>query len=169
MLTYPHEIQEAIVLEQNRFVWEAPSAPRYERGPLWYVLMTAGALLLVAYAVWTANFLFAFLILLIAIILVLAGNEAPKTALAQIGEHGIVWDGRLYLYADIDQFAIVFHPPYAKLMYVELKSAIHPRLRIPLEDQDPNAIREHLVQFLPQDTDLRYEHFSDMVARLLRI
>ena len=78
MVYYPPELQETLALNQEEFVWEAPAHVHYDRGPRWYVGMVVVALFLVAYAIWTANFLFAFLILLIAIILLLAGHEEPK-------------------------------------------------------------------------------------------
>jgi len=122
-----------------------------------------------AYAIWTANFLFAFIILLMAILLILVGNKDPEKILVQVGDNGIVWNGRLMLYQDLDRFGIVYQPPYAKVLYIESKSAVVPRLRVELEDQDPIALRNHLRQYVKENLDLQNEYFSDIVARLLRI
>ncbi|HEU0051234.1 MAG TPA: hypothetical protein VFQ60_04240 [Patescibacteria group bacterium] len=169
MISYPPEVQESLILGQDRFVWEAPMHERYERGSRWYIIMAVIAFFLIAYAVWTENFLFAFLILLMAIILVLTGNEEPKHALVQIGDAGIVWDGKLCLYRDLDHFAIVYQPPQTKVLYLDHRNPIIPRLRIPLEEENPLELRDHLKQFLREDLDLHDEHLSDIVARLLRI
>ncbi len=169
MISYPPEVENALILSQDKFVWEAPTHTRYERGPRWYVIMSVVALLLMAYAIWTANFLFAFLILLFAIILILAGNETPKKILVQVGENGIVWDGKMHLYRDLDHFAIIYQPPISKVLYFEHRNPIIPRMRISLEEQNPVEIREHLKNYLQEDLDLQQEHFSDMVARLLKI
>ncbi len=169
MITYPPEIEEALILNQDRFAWEAPSRIKYSRGSRWYLFMSLAAVFLVAYAVWTANFLFAFIILLIAIILVLAGNEDPSAVLAQVGDNGIVWNGRLYLFQDIDNFAVVYRPPVSKILYLELKNPLKPRLNIPLEDQNPIELRAHLQQYIKEDLDLQSEHLSDILARLLKI
>ena len=169
MITYPPEIEEALIVSQDRFAWEAPSRIKYNRSPRWYLFMSLAAVFLVAYAVWTANFLFAFIILLMAIILVLAGNEDPSAVLAQVGDNGIVWNGRLYLYQDIDNFAVVYRPPVSKILYIELKNPLKPRLNIPLEDQNPIELRSHLQQFVKEDLDLQSEHLSDILARLLKI
>ncbi len=169
MISYPPEVEDALILAQDKFTWEAPLRIRYERGPRWYIFMSLGALLLLAYAIWTRNFLFAFLIILMAMILILAGNEEPKKVLVQIGDNGIVWDGKMYLFRDLDQFAIIYKPPYSKVLYLEHRNPIIPRLRIPLEDENPVDMRQHLKQYLREDLDLRGEHLSDIVARLLKI
>ena len=131
--------------------------------------MSLAAVFLVAYAVWTSNFLFAFFILLTAILIILVGQSDPRNVLIQIGDNGVVWDGRLFLFQDIDNFGIVYQPPMSKVLYIEPRNPLVPRLRLPLEDQDPLAIREHLKQYLREDLELQAEHLSDTVARLLKI
>lgn len=154
---------------QDVFIWETPAYERHERGPRWYAVMSVVALLLVAYAVWTANFLFAFLILLAAIILVLAGNEHPSKALVQVGHNGLVWDGEFLPFDKIRNFAIVYRPPELKVLYIQPKNYLVPRLRIPLGEQSPVELREHLKQYLFEDLALRDEHASDMLARLFKL
>ena len=169
MVTYDPSVQEMLVRGQDAFVWETRLYPTYERGRRWYIAVTTGTILLVSYAVFSNNFLFAFLILLCTIILILAGNEEAPTVLAQIGELGIVWDGTLYLYRELGPFSLIYHPPYVSTLYVETKITTQPRLRISLEDQDPVNIRQHLLQFLKENTDLQTEHTSDIIGRLLKI
>jgi len=169
MSPQPPELKEALALSQDQFVWEAPIRLSHARGPRWYLFMAVIALLFVAYAVWTANFLFAFIILLASIILILAGNEPSKQVLIQIGEHGLVRDGKLYPYQDLGQFAIIYHPPFTKVLYIDHRNPLIPRLRIHLEDQDPVEVREYLKQFMREDLDLQDEHLSDMIGRLLKI
>lgn len=169
MLTYPREVEHALILAQDNFAWEAPSHPYYERGPKWYLLMTIAALVLIGIAIVNRNFLFALIILLIAMVLILAGHEEPKNILVQIGQNGIVWHGKLYLYQDIEHFGIVYQPPYTKLLYLEHRNSVVPRLRIPLAEQNPLDIRTHLKQYVHENLDLQEEPISDIVARLLRI
>lgn len=169
MVTYDPSIQEMLIRGQDRFVWEAPLYPTYPRGPLWYFGITAGTLILVSYALLTNNFLFAFLLLLSAIILVLAGNEQAPIALAQVGDIGVVWNGTLYLYRDIVNFAIIYDPPYVRTLYLETKSLTRHTVRIDLEDQDPVELRAHLRVYLSENTDLQMEPGSDILGRLLRI
>ena len=169
MLSYPPEVQEAIILGQDKFIWETETEAAPPRGKTWYLVAAVIAILLVAYAIWTANFLFAFLVLLLSVVLILVGNEKPRKVLVQVGDVGIVWDGRLHPYRELERFAIVYQPPVTKIIYLEPRSALRPRLRIPLAEQNPLELREHLSQYLQEDLDLQSEHLSDTLARLLKI
>lgn len=169
MRSFPPEVEHAMVTSQDLFVWEAPAYLKFARGTGWYFVMTLVTVALMAYAVWTQNFLFAFIILLMGILLILVGNKDPEKVLVQIGQNGIVWNGKLFLFQDLDEFAIVYQPPYVKTLYLNAKNPLVPRLRVELESQDPIALRSHLRQFLKEDLDLQSEYLSDIVARLLRI
>ena len=168
-MAYSREFLDEMAKAQDVFVWEAPTWERHDRAPSWYLWMGLVALALVGYAVYTTNYLFAFIVLLFAIILVLAGNENPKKTLVQIGHNGIVFGGEVYPFSELTNFAIVYQPPDVKVLYVQPKSFVRPRLRIPLEAEDPVGIRVHLKRYVAEDLDLRDEHVSDIVARLLRM
>jgi hypothetical protein len=123
-MPYNQEVLDGLVKAQDAFVWEAPDREERQRGPRWYLIMSAIALAFVVYAVATGNFLFAFIVLLVAIILVLAGNQAPENVLIQIGKNGVVVDGKLYEFKDLNKFAIIYHPPETKVLYIESKKAL---------------------------------------------
>jgi hypothetical protein len=168
-MPYNQEVLDGLVKAQDAFVWEAPDREERQRGPRWYLIMSAIALAFVVYAVATGNFLFAFIVLLVAIILVLAGNQAPENVLIQIGKNGVVVDGKLYEFKDLNKFAIIYHPPETKVLYIESKKLYQPRIRIELQEQNPLAIRTHLKGYMDEDLDLQEEHVSDIVERLLKI
>jgi hypothetical protein len=169
MASLSKEVQEAVILDQDQFVWETVSYKKYDRSKSWYFAMAMAAILFVAYAVITANFLFAFIVILTVILLLLLGSREPRPILVQVGMDGLVWDGSLHLYEDIDDFAIVYNPPVAKTLYVNFRSAARPRLAIQLEDVDPVDLRAFLGQFVREDGDLRGEPISDIVGRLLKL
>lgn len=169
MVTYDPSVEEALIQGQDAFVWETKLYPSYPRSRSWYFWLTAGSILLVSYALYTSNFLFAFIILLCAIITVVAGNEESPAVLAQIGELGVVWDGKLYLYRELKAFTVIYQPPYTSVLYIETSGTTQQRIRIPLEDQDPVEVRSHLQAYLKENTDLQTEQTSDILGRLLRI
>ncbi len=169
MIPLSPETVEALVLAQDTFVWEVPSFEKRERGRSWYVIMILAAIFLVAYAVYTANFLFAFLILLMSILLLFANRQEPVSMLIQLGNNGLVISGKLYLYQDLETFSIIYQPPMLKILYIDTRSILTPRLRILLDEQNPLEVRQHLKQYLREDMDLRGEYVSDIVGRLLKI
>lgn len=169
MASLSKEVQEAVILDQDQFVWETVSYKKYDRNKSWYFAMTVVSVLFVAYALITSNFLFAFIVILAVILLLLLGSREPRPILVQVGMDGLVWDGNLFLFEDIDDFAIVYNPPLAKTLYVNFRSAVRPRLAIQLEDVDPVDLRGFLGQFVAEDRDLRGEPISDIVGRLLKL
>lgn len=169
-MAYSKELLEQMAKAQDVFVWETASFERVERGPRWYIWMMVVAVALTAYAIYTQNYLFAFIILLTAIILILAANKQdPRNVLIQVGTNGVVYDGTFYQYDALSDFAIIFQPPETKILYIQPKGLVGIRLRIDLDDQDPVALRNHLKKYMDEDLNLQEEHFSDTVARLLKI
>jgi len=169
MIPVSPEAAEALIAAQDRFVWEVPSFEKRERGKGWYAAMILVSTFFVAYAIYTANFLFAFLVLLMAILLLITSRQEPNAALVQIGDNGLVVNGKLYLFQDLETFSIIYQPPAVKVLYIETRNILTPRLRIYLDDQDPLGIRVHLKQYLKEDLDLRGEYVSDIIGRLLKI
>src|SRR5688572_30901297 len=88
MRSFPPEVEDAMISSQDMFVWEMPAFDKHERGKTWYFGLAVLSVLLIAYAVWTANFLFAFIIFLSAIIVLLVGSQDPRKVLVQVGNNG---------------------------------------------------------------------------------
>lgn len=169
MAYHDPEFEEQLIGAQDVFVWEAPEYERYHRGPRWYLFMSLVVFFLVFYSIWTANYLFALIILLTGIIFIIAGNEKPRTVLIQVGESGIVIDGEYLGFEDIRHFGIVFQPPNVKVLYIYPRPFMRNRMRIYLGEQDPVELRNHLKQYIVEDLDLRDEHASDILAKLLKL
>jgi len=168
-MAYTPETLREIANAQSLFVWEMPSHEQHERTPVWYLIVSLLALASVVYGVLANNYLFALIVLISAVILILVNNDEPGNILVQIGHNGIVVDGNFVLYDQLADFSVIYHPPFTKVLYLERKISFKPRIKLYLEDQDPLAIRQHLLKYLPENLDLRDEHVSDIVGRLLRI
>ena len=168
-MSYSPETLKALIEDQTKFVWEIPEFQTYNRSVWWYVIVSLIAIGAVIYGIYSLNYLFSLIILISTLILLIAANEKPKKILFQIGNTGIVIDGRFIEFSNIYNFSIIYQPPFIKILYIELKNPIKPRLRIPLETQDPIVIREHLLNYVEENLDLRDEHFSDILGHILKI
>lgn len=168
-MVYTPETLREIANSQDSFVWEMPEHEPRERSSWWYVAVSLIALLSVIYGVFAQNYLFALIILICAVILILTSEQKPKSILVQIGHNGVVIDGNFIEFDKFAHFAIIYHPPLTKVLYLERKLSFKPRIKLFLEDQDPIEIRDHLKQYLTEDLELREEHLSDIVGRLLQI
>lgn len=145
--------------------WAVREYEEHPRSPYWYIVMIILGILLVAYGFFTGNFLFALIIILAGIIVFLQSYEEPIQIPFRITELGIIISNRFYSYSEFEHFAIVYHPPEVKTLYLDTKSFSKPLIRIPLQDQNPVAIRHTLQEFLLEDLEREEEPLSDRIAR----
>lgn len=149
--------------------WQVEEFVKYDRNRLWHIFMIIAGLLLVVYGMMSNNFLFSLIIILAGIILFLHSHGEPLLIPFRIAELGVVVGDRFYPYDELDMFFIIYQPPEVKTLFLEPKSPLRPRLRIPLGDVNPVEVRHTLQAFLSEDTERNEEPMSDMIARRWRL
>src|SRR5688572_16539667 len=149
--------------------WDTLEYPKYQRGRLWYVGMlgVGGALLI--YAVVTANFLFALIIIMFALVTYMSSVAEPQKIRFSITDAGIALGNAFYLYRDINRFWFIYEPPAVRALYLEFKNALRPRVTIDLGSMNPNQVRQVLGGFVREDFSEDEEPFSDYIGRVLKI
>lgn len=151
------------------FYWQIREYEKYFRGKRWYLIMSLIAGLLIVYAVYSANYLFALMIVLFGIILIMQEMNEPGEIDFGICETGIIVGNKYYSFSELEKYWIVYSPPDTKTLYFELKGIIFHRLSINLEDANPNEIRDFLNQYLFEDLEKEEEPLSDRLGRLLKL
>ena len=151
------------------FNWQIDEYPRYNRGIFWYIFMLGGGLALLIYAVITANFLFALIIVMFAMIMYLTNLKAPAKIEFGITDLGVVIGETFYPYKDIKRYWFIYEPPEVKNVYFEFKSPFSPRISVDLGDMNPNAVRQVLGRFLFEDFNEDEEPVSDFLARVFKL
>ena len=121
------------------------------------------------YAVVTANFLFAVIVLMLGVIILLTTFKEPQRVEVHITTMGIVVGNTFYPYKDVKDFSIVYQPPQTKLLYVGLSSLLHPLLSIPLEEMDPNQVRERILSYALENLERKEESLTDQLRRLYKL
>lgn len=145
--------------------WTITEYDHHQRNLFWYLFMLTTGLLLVGYALFSGNFLFALIIVLFAIIMFLQSQQHAPQMPFRIAELGVIINNRFYPYSELQDFYVVYDPPDVKTLFLETNSSMRPRIRVPLMDVDPNEVRFTLREFLPEDVEKEEEPFSDMIAR----
>lgn len=148
--------------------WEVAEYELVPRGVGWYIFAGLIGLALVIWSVATRNFLFAFIILIFAVIFATHTMRPPQRLRLSISDRGLALGSRFHPWKDIQNFWIVYEPPEVKTLYLDF-GGIRPRLPIPLERTDPNQVRKILREFAPEDTSHTEEPMSDWLARVLKI
>ncbi len=149
--------------------WAVPEYIKYEHFFGWYVMtFLIGGFFLIQ-ALWTRNFLFVIIILLVGIILYFHERNTPNLVEFIITEEGVILGEKFYPYENFESFWIVYNAPDIKTLYFTLKQMLRSELPIHLENQNPVAIRNILLNYLPEDIEKEEEAVEEQLSRFLKI
>ncbi|MFC1787929.1 hypothetical protein ACFLZY_01790 [Patescibacteria group bacterium] len=149
--------------------WEVDEYPQHDRSRLWFLVAGIVGVALIVYSVATANMLFAVIVLMIGVIILVSSMKTPDKVQVIVTTTGVLVGDSYYEYKDIKDFAIVYNPPETKLLYIDFESGWKPLLSIPLEDTDPNEVRESLLPYVIEDLDRTDERLTDVIRRLYKL
>ncbi|MEK7189998.1 MAG: hypothetical protein AAB666_03410 [Patescibacteria group bacterium] len=149
--------------------WEIPETLQYQRGKTWYIVMSVITLALIAFALLTANFLFALMVVLFASIIFMSHTRAPLLLKVAITDKGVLVNGRFYSYANMKSFWIIHEPPVTKDLFLDFQSSVRPPLSLHLDTQEPEEIRQTLAQFLAEDSEKKEVPLSDLIWKILKL
>ncbi|MFH0952366.1 MAG: hypothetical protein V1838_04225 [Patescibacteria group bacterium] len=149
--------------------WQFPEYPIYNRGKRWLVTISAIGILLIIWSLFTNNFLFAIIVIIVGVILVAQSRRRPHKVTIQITEDGLGVGQSFYQYSDIKNFWFAYDPPLVKKLFIRFKTAIRPSLPIQLENENPVNIRRILKKYIDEDLEQETEPTSDSISRLMKI
>ena len=131
--------------DQALAAWWAPSYLRYERGWLWFTVVSflSGALALYGYL--TDSLAMTVLFILIPPVLILEHHKKPKAVPVIISPYGIRFGELRIPYSSIRRFWILHNPPLTDELHLLTNSRVHPELTIPLMGNDAALLRQFLV------------------------
>jgi len=149
--------------------WQFPEYIKPERGKLWYFWFFSAVILLLVYAMVSINFLFAIIVIIGAIIVLMRSKYHPSAVDFAITKDGLLVEGKFYAFDLIKDFYIIYKPKEIKNLYFEFKSLLRPRIIIPLEDQNPLAVRDLLKQYLDENLEKEEEPASEAFRKLFKL
>ncbi|MFH1405516.1 MAG: hypothetical protein ABIH21_05510 [Patescibacteria group bacterium] len=149
--------------------WEVDEYPKHQRSALWFTISGIIGIVLIIYAIVTANFIFAVIILMIGVIMVASSMKEPDKLNVVITNTGIVIGDLFYSYVGIRDFSLVYNPPHTKLLYLDFVTAWRPMISVPLENVDPNEVRERLIPFCIENLERSEERIIDIFRRRYKL
>ena len=162
--------EETITFGEDLISWEVPEYVKHERSSLWYIIAGVIGFALLILSVFTANYLFSFIIVLVALIVIITAKEDPEKVVVSITDEGIIVGRKFYDFDEFKTFSVIYKPSQnVKNLYFEFHNFTKQRLSILLEDMNPLPIRELLLQFMQEDLDRTDIPLSEMLARLFRL
>lgn len=164
-ITLQGEKVEALRKEDILMSWKAREFIQYDRNPAWNAVVYVICAIILIYAIWTMNFLFAVLVVLSAIVITIYSQRKPNLLDVAIMRKGFKINDNLYTYEDdIENFWILYNPPDLKVLNLKRKQSFFPNLVIQLEDQNPLKVRDLLLKQIPEDVT-QEESTIDKFAR----
>lgn len=142
--------------------------PQHERSRRWYLIGGITVLAAVLLGLFTANWIFSFVCLLIALLYYLQRNAPPVIKTIELTEKGVTFDGAFTRWDDCRDFWILTLPDYSELHMDRKKGGLTREIVIHTEDVPTDSIRQTLTQFLPERSQQR-ERIVDMIIRLCKL
>lgn len=160
---------EAIDAGDILLTWETWEYPPTERSGRWYAIATSVGLFCLIYAMFTANYIFAVIVVMFAVIVMMRDIRKPARTQTYITTEGVVFSDRLYTYKDIRDFSITYDPPQIKNLYLAFNRTSQPTVSIPLEDANPNLVRAALLPFVYENLGREGETLTDTLRRVYKL
>ena len=149
--------------QKNLIEWTALEYPLQERGPYWWALPSAAALVCVLFAILVKSYLFAGFSALALFVVLLYARRAPREYRFAITGEGVYIGERRHRFSEIESFWIFEHAERYELSLETKTGRMFPYLSLPLGDTHPNRVRAVLSDFLPEKEHT--EMFTDQIAR----
>ena len=149
--------------------WSAPEFHYYQKDVSWYWLVLLITVIIVGFALWQGNFLFAVFIIMASVLTLIWGKRTPKTIDFILSGRGLDIGGKkLYTYDSFNGFAIIPNddePELSELIF-KTKKQVNPWLRVIIATQRADDVKNLLSKFIPE---IEYqESLSDRISKFLR-
>ena len=132
--------------------WSAHKFENFERHPWWSIIVFVLLVILLAYSLFTNNFLLSIITILTGILIYLFEKKDPEKYHFAICQTGIIAHDRFYEFIDIKHFWIFYEPGPAGRKEISLRTTnrLTPYIHIPIGKANPNKIRKNLTKYLPE-------------------
>ena len=137
--------------ENKTISWKAREFKHYPKNAGWYVILTAGAILVIAFFIFVEKDIFAAVSLgLIALLIAFFSTHKPEEVQIELNSKGVRFGQLLYPYKQLKYFWLVQDPNH-KTVNFHTSALLNSILILELEGQNGEEVRQYLLQYL-------YEH-----------
>lgn len=156
--------------------WTIPEYDKHNRGFRWYLVVGIIMFILAAFSLFTPNwlfdtpnYLFLIIIILSAITMILLNAMAGNIDFV-ITTEGIIIGDKFYDFDDFKHFCVLYKPrENLKVLYLEHRGMLRPRMVIPMQDANPLEVRDILLDYLTEDLERTDESNTDFLSRIFKI
>lgn len=144
--------------------WSVHSHEHKDRPVDWFWTLGFIAVVAALVSVYFGNILFAIIIAISAVSLGILIARGPRLHAVKLDSRGVVVDGTIHPYANIDSFWVEEKKEFPRLL-VSTKGILHPQLIIPLEDPSrASEVRQYLRRFVREQE--QEPHFGEHLIEM---
>ena len=138
---------------KNSLSWHASEFKEYEKNLGWYIALVACAILIMGFFVIVQKDFFAAITIgILTIMIVFFARQKPQVLEIQLNNKG-VYHGQVHIpYKQIKRFWIVDKHPH-RTLNLETSTYLNRLMILELDEQDPDEVREFLLEYLPEHED----------------
>ncbi|MBL8030500.1 MAG: hypothetical protein JNN11_04605 [Candidatus Doudnabacteria bacterium] len=153
---------------QNKtLVWEAPEFKHYEKNLAWYTTLVATAILIIGFFVVTGDYFAAVTMGIVTGMIVFFSRQTPGLVEVEINNNHIRFGNMMFIYKHLKSFWVVNNPNH-KTLNLETTTFFNNLIIIELEEQDPEEVRQLLLQHLPEHPQKIHETFAQKVMHIFK-
>jgi hypothetical protein len=148
------------------YAWMADEHTHRPKSPRWYVVLATATTVIAGTLLFFNNIMGAVTMAFIGGLTYYISQKKPGVFRYRLLVDGVAVNNLLYHYRDLATFNIIYEPGEAKTVLIRGKRRLAPLLHMEIGEADPVAIREILLEFLPEDQTMD-EPMVDVIARRL--
>lgn len=135
---------------QKTLGWQALEYKYYEKSVGWYVALVSVFILLMAFFIIIESDIFAAVCLgLICVLIIIFSRQVPQQVAIELTDRGIKFGNLFYPYKQIKYFWVV-HNAHHQTVNLQTSALINNTVILELDNQDPEAVRNFLLAYLPE-------------------
>lgn len=134
---------------QQSISWQAPEFRHYEKNFGWYVTLVAISALVVGFFIIQSDFFAAITTAILAILIILFSRHKPEIVDIELTSRGVKFSNIFFPYKHLKYFWVV-HNDNHKTVIFHTTAFLNNVVILELDDQDPEQVREFLLQYLPE-------------------
>jgi len=138
--------------ETITFSWDSPEFEFKEKRKDWYWILGIVAVLVIVAAVLLHNYLFGFLVLIAAFLMLRLSTHSPLDLSIEVSQHGIKIHNEMYPYESIKQFWISYNKDNQAILLLLTAQKITPMVSVVIDQRiDLMELRGYLGEFIAEE------------------
>lgn len=150
------------------YEWRAPAWHPHQRGVFWLFCVILFFVGLFLYALESGSVSMAVAVIVLAAVYYLANQEPASFLTIKISRAGIKIGKRIYPYAKIKDFWLIYEPPVVKELHLSLTSGAPRVITVLLAEADQELI-SHLLSHYVNEREGKQESLTDIFARAFKL